>query len=361
MLPIQTTEPMFSLPPEVRPSMITELKSVRDVWKKMPTERHARLFLENAIWGGARFCPHCGSLQSRPLHGKSVRPGLYQCAERECRRQFNVTTKTPLHATKLDLRIWIAAMFLVLTSSKGISSVVMSRILGVNQKTAWKLGHAIRELMDDRDQIAGHLTGVVEVDEAFVGGKPKFKHGVTNKRGRGTGKPIALVAAARNGKARAVLIPNAQGSTMKPIMEGWIDPIAVLITDKNPSYTKIGTAFAGHLSFQHNKRQYANRKTGAHINTVEAVNAVVQRALIGVYHRLGRKHLQRYLDEILWRWNHRLPETKVRTQKSPAGKPGKTTTTIWKPIPVVEQMRGLLCVAVGRQMRRTPEWGLRWP
>jgi hypothetical protein len=148
---------------------------------------------------------------------------------------------------------------------------------------------------------------------------------------------------------------------MKPIMEGWIDPIAVLITDKNPSYTKIGTAFAGHLSFQHNKRQYANRKTGAHINTVEAVNAVVQRALIGVYHRLGRKHLQRYLDEILWRWNHRLPETKVRTQKSPAGKPGKTTTTIWKPIPVVEQMRGLLCVAVGRQMRRTPEWGLRWP
>jgi transposase-like protein len=137
---------------------------VRDVWKKMPTERHARLFLENAIWGGARFCPHCGSLHSRPLHGKSVRPGLYQCAETECRRQFTVTTKTPLHATKLDLRVWIAAMFLVLTSSKGISSVVMSRILGVNQKTAWKLGHAIRELMDDRDLIAGNLAGVVEVD-----------------------------------------------------------------------------------------------------------------------------------------------------------------------------------------------------
>ena len=90
----------------------------------------------------------------------------------------------PLHAAKLDLRTWIAAMFLVLTSSKGISSVVMSRILGVNQKTAWKLGHAIREMMDDRQGIADRLSGVVEVDEAFVGGKPKFRHGVKNKRGR---------------------------------------------------------------------------------------------------------------------------------------------------------------------------------
>lgn len=135
--------------------MITELKSVRDVWKKMPTERHARLFLEGAIWCHDRFCPHCGSLNSRPLRGVSVRPGLYQCAEKECRSQFTVTTKTPLHATKLDLRIWIAAMFLVLTSSKGISSVVMSRILGVNQKTAWKLGNAIREMMDDRQDITG--------------------------------------------------------------------------------------------------------------------------------------------------------------------------------------------------------------
>lgn len=341
--------------------MIAELKSFRDVWKKMPTQHHARLFLENAIWGDDRYCPHCGSLHSRPLRSKSVRPGLYQCAEKECRRQFTVTTKTPLHATKLDLRIWVAAMFLVLTSSKGISSVVMSRMLGVNQKTAWRLGHAIRELMDDRDRIAGRLSGVVEVDEAFVGGKPKFRHGVKNKRGCGTGKPIVLVAVARNGQARAVLIPNARGRTMKPIMQDWIDPSSVLITDKNTSYREIGATFAGHLTVQHNKRQYANKKTGAHINTAESVNAVVQRALIGVCHRLGRKHLQRYLDEIIWRWNHRVPETKARMQKFPSGPPSTHTTTTWKPIPVVDQMRGLLCGAVGREMRRTPEWGLRWP
>lgn len=256
--------------------MITELKSVRDVWRKMPTQRHARLFLENAIWGDDRFCPHCGSLNWRPLHSESVRPGLYRCVERQCRSQFTVTTRTPLHATKLDLRIWIAAMFLVLTSSKGISSVVMARLLGVNQKTAWKLGHAIRELMDDREGMAGCLSGVVEVDEAFVGGKPKFRHGVKNKRGRGTNRPIVLVAAARNGQARALLIPNAQGRTMKPIMQDWMTPASVLITDKNRSYRKVGKTFANHLTVQHNNRQYASRKTGAHINTVEVVNSVVR-------------------------------------------------------------------------------------
>lgn len=181
-------------------------------------------------------------------------------------------------------------MFLVLTSSKGISSVVMSRILGVNQKTAWKLGHAIREVMDDRHAIADRLSGAVEADEAFV-----------------------------------------------------------------------GTSSANHLSVQHNKRQYANRMTGVHINTVEAVNAVVQRALICVYHCLGRKHLQRYLDEIIWRWNHRTQEIKVRKRKSFSGSPSATTTIVWRPIPVVDQIRGLLCEAVGRQMRRTPSWDLRWP
>ncbi|SDW24831.1 IS1595 family transposase [Allgaiera indica] len=341
--------------------MITELKSVRDLWKKMPTERQARIFLEQAIWAGDRFCPHCGSLGSTRLRGDSTRAGLCQCAEKECRRQFTVTTKAPLHTTKLDLRIWIATMFFVLTSSKGISSVVMARILGVNQKTAWKLGHAIRELMDDREGIAGRLSGIVDVDEAFVGGKPKFEHGVKNKRGRGTGKPIVLVAAARNGQARAFLVPNAQGRTMGPVIKDWIDPDSVMITDKNSPNKKIGAAFAGHMTVQRNKHEYADRRTGAHINTAEAVNAVVQRALIGVYPRLVRQHLHRYLDEILRRWNHRKPTMKVRTRKSASGHASAETTTVWKPIPVVDQMRGLLRCAVGRGMRRTPVWGLRWP
>lgn len=153
--------PIFPAPSYWRAHMITELKSVRDIWKKMPSEHHGRIFLEEMIWRTGRYCPHCGSVRSVALRCHSARARLYQCSEQECRRQFTVTTKTPMHSTKLDLRLWMAAIFLVLTSSKGISSVVMSRILGVNQKTAWKLGHAIRELMDDREKISSQLSGVV--------------------------------------------------------------------------------------------------------------------------------------------------------------------------------------------------------
>jgi transposase-like protein len=213
--------------------MITELNSVRDIWKKMPSEHHGRIFLEVMIWPTGRYCPHCGSVRSAALRCQSARAGLYQCSEHECRRQFTVNTKTPMHSTKLDLRIWIAAIFLVLTSSKGISSVVMARMLGVNQKTAWKLGHAIRELMDDREGIASPLGGIVEVDESFVGGAPKFGKGVKNKRGRGTKKPIVLVAADRNGQAKATLVPNAQGATLGPIMKEWMEPQSILMTDGN--------------------------------------------------------------------------------------------------------------------------------
>jgi transposase-like protein len=135
-------------------------------------------------------------------------------------------------------------------------------------------------MMDDRQGVAGRLTGQVEIDEAFIGGKPKLRRGVLNKRGRGTSKPIALVAAARNGQARAAMLPNIQSLTMKPILEGWIDPTSVIITDKNSSYQKKGVSFANHLTVQHNTRQYANVKTGAHINMVEAVKRKGDRLVI---------------------------------------------------------------------------------
>lgn len=116
--------------------MIDRIRSIADVWRKMPGEHHACVILEGLAWPEDRFCPHCGRVQSVRVRGMSVRPGLCQCRERECRRQFIVTTKTPLHGTKLDLRVWVCAMVPVPTSSKGLSSVVMARLLGVNPKTA---------------------------------------------------------------------------------------------------------------------------------------------------------------------------------------------------------------------------------
>ena len=143
-----------------------------------------------------------------------------------------------MHSTKLDLRLWICAMFLVLTSSKGISSVVMARLLGVNQKTAWKMGHAIREMMDDRNGELMPLEDIVEVDEAYVGGAPKSLSGAYNPPGKGCGKPMVFVAASRDGQARAKVVSDDQRVTLEPVLAGWIvsDDIT-LMTDGSTSYS----------------------------------------------------------------------------------------------------------------------------
>ncbi|SFQ70269.1 ISXO2-like transposase domain-containing protein [Roseivivax halotolerans] len=112
----------------------------------------------------------------------------------------------------------------------------------------------------------------------------------------------------------------------------------------------------------HSQKEYANPETGAHVNTAEAVISQVQRALVGVYHNLARQHLQRYLDEIVWRWNHRDPVREVVKQwTTKDGVEREKSTTTWKPIPVVDQMRVLLQGAVGKQVRRSKEYGLCWP
>lgn len=265
--------------------MITELKSIPDIWRKMPSEAHARRFLERLVWPTGRYCPHCGSTASTPLRGRACRPGLYQC--RDCRLQFSVTTKTPMHATKLDLRLWVCAIFLVITSSKGISSVVMARLLGVNQKTAWKMGHAIRELMDDRDHELLPLDDIVEVDEGYVGGAPKSLSGAYHPRGKGTSKPMVFVAASRHGQARARVVPDDQITTLEPILREWVVPDrTTLMTDGGSSYPSIGKKMASHHRVIHSQQQYADPETGAHVNTADSVISQVERVLVGVYHNL---------------------------------------------------------------------------
>lgn len=152
--------------------------------ERFGNEASCRQFFETIIWPKGRRCPHCGHNKSWRL--KTARPGVYECGG--CKRQFTVTTKTPMHSTKLPLWKWLQAMYYIVNSSKGISSVVLARWLGVTQPTAWKMGHAIRELMADGPQPPRQLTGIVELDEKFIGGKPRYQEGVKHKRGRGTSK-----------------------------------------------------------------------------------------------------------------------------------------------------------------------------
>jgi transposase-like protein len=139
-------------------------------------------FFESVIWANGRMCPHCGHDRSYALRGKTSRPGTYECAR--CKKQFRVTTKTPMHSTKLPFGKWLQGMYFIANSSKGISSVVLGRWLGISQPAAWKMGHAIREMMAP----CGQLNGIVELDEKYIGGNPRPHDGHRHKRGRGTDK-----------------------------------------------------------------------------------------------------------------------------------------------------------------------------
>ena len=139
-------------------------------------------FFESVIWANGRICPHCGHNWSYALRGKTSRPETYECAR--CKKQFRVTTKTSMHSTKLPFGKWLQGMYFIANSSKGISSVVLGRWLGISQPAAWKMGHAIREMMAP----SGQLNGLVELDEKYIGGKPRPRDGKRHKRGRGTDK-----------------------------------------------------------------------------------------------------------------------------------------------------------------------------
>lgn len=316
---------------------ITELR------KQFPDEASCRQFFEMIIWASDRICPHCGHGNSWAIKGESARAGLYECAG--CGLQFTVTTKTPMHSTKLPLWTWLLAMYLISSSSKGISSVILGSLIGTRQKTAWKLGHAIRAMMALVPTELPRLMGIVELDEKYLGGRPRFQKGVKHKGGKGTSKQCIAVAVEREGSVKATLVPHDGESALRPFVEAAVDPAAYLMSDHNHAYTRIAESFAGHSAVNHGDREYVRGEV--HNNTAESYNAILERALVGVFHYMSKEHMQRYVDEAAFRWNQRIPE--VRHTK--AGK----EKVVMKPLPVIEKIKNLLRVALNVQIRWTPE------
>lgn len=165
-------------------STLAGVKTVDDMVRAFADEERCRRLMESMIWPTGRICPACGYRHSIALAGRDMgrraRPGLYQCSNGHCRFQFTVTTRTPLHSTKLPLGTWLKALWLTLHSDKGLSSVRLAEALGVSQPTAWRMGHALRLMMARETQ----LDGTVEIDEFYLGGRPR-KHGDSPPVGRG--------------------------------------------------------------------------------------------------------------------------------------------------------------------------------
>jgi transposase-like protein len=293
------------------------------------SEGEAREHIEKLMWpDGQPVCRHCGSVNAYKMQGTTCRPGLCRC--RDCKKQFTVTVGTIFEDSHIPLAKWIKAFHLLATSKKGFSALQLMRNLGLGSyRTAWFMFHRVREAMRF-EPMAGMLKGTVEVDETFVGGRPRKEFpGQTFKRGRGTKKAIVQVLVERGGNAYSTPIPNLTGNVVKgPIRHG-VDPSATIMTDENPSYKGIGAEFAGgHGVVKHNIGEYANGDIST--NQAESFFALLKRGHYGVYHKMSKKHLHRYSTEFNFRWNGRKMTDVERRDLAVAGAEGKRLT--YKPI-----------------------------
>ncbi|MBK1668167.1 IS1595 family transposase [Rhodovibrio sodomensis] len=342
------------------------VRTAADAMVAFSDEVECRRILEAMVWPQGRFCPFCGSLNSAPIAGrdlgKKARPGLYQCAERECRGQFTVTTHTPLHSTKLKLSIWLQAIWLSLQTDKGMSSPRLAELVGVTQTTAWRMGHVIRLLMAPGDEL---LDGRVEADEVMVGGKPRRDpsdpDARRNKQGHTTKRPVlvavqrpeALAIGGPPGRAVARPLTGLSAAALHPVISTVVAATAALMTDQHGAFAVVGRDYADHQSVNHGQLEYV--RGDIHVNSAEGFNDRVRRTVAGVFHHISQKHAERYLDEVAFRWNQRICiGTAIRTSRK--GTP-KVRAQYDRLLPVT-QMRALFAHAFGRQMRRTPEGSL---
>ena len=293
-------------------------------------EDAARAFLESKRWPNGPICPHCAceqvyKLTAKPGSKRPVRPGVYKC--KDCRQQFTVRIGTIFEESKIPLSKWLAAIHLMTSSKKGVSSHQISRELGITVKSAWFLTMRIREAMR-QEPLAGMLKGTVEVDESYIGPrKPRYKG--TSKPGRGTPKKPILALVERGGKVVAHPIAGPDSVTLKDAVRKTVDPSAAIVTDEWPAYRGLGKEFAGgHHSVNHGRKEYVRYSKDGSVtyvstNTAESYFALFKRGFVGTFHQLSHKHLARYLNEFSFRWCHRKGTDGERMVKAIKGAEGK--------------------------------------
>lgn len=288
------------------------------------TEEEARDYLEEIRWPDGPVCPHCGCFENiGKLEGKSHRPGLYKCYESECRKQFTVTVGTVMHRSKIPLHKWVLAFHLMCSSKKGISAKQLERNLDLGSyRTAWHMAHRIRAAMKE-EPLAGMLEGDVEVDETYVGGKPRYKG--QSKRGRGTSKTAVMALVERDGDAKAKPVERLTADKLQGEVRANVDPSSRVITDDLSSYRGLEDHYeGGHAVIKHSEGEYVAGDVST--NTAESFFALFKRGINGAFHHVSDRHLWQYCDEFSFRWNYRDVADGERVEAAIRGAEGKRLT-----------------------------------
>lgn len=248
-------------------------------------------YLEQIRWPDGVECPKCESDRITRIKGGHK----FHC--NSCGYQFTVTAGTILHDTHLPLRKWFVALYLMIESKKGMSANQLKRTLKVAYKTAWYLCHRIRAAMAELN--AEQLSGTVEVDETLIGGKVSGM----GRAYRGN-KTMVIGVIQRKGKVRLKVIDGADKKTLhKFIKDHTADDTELIITDEWPAYKGIADKNTKHETVNHSEEEWV--RGDIHTNTIEGVWSLLNRSVVGTYHKLSAKHLDAYLNELEWRHNNR--------------------------------------------------------
>lgn len=273
--------------------------NIVQIYKKFPTQEHCLEYLEQVRWNGQPKCPYCKSEKFSNMKNEY----RYHC--NTCNTSFSVTVGTIFHRTHLDLQKWFLALSIVLNARKGISARQLSRDLEVNKNTAWSMGMRIRKAMLSDGKL---LMGVVEMDETYVGGKPRKgnkKENGSNKRGRGTRKTPIVGIIQRDGDVKARVSKKLDSKKLSTLIRRNVSiKDSVLITDEYRGYSPI-SKFIKHKVINHTF-EYVNNDI--HTNNIESFWAILKRGIVGQYHKVSVRYLQRYIDEFAYRFNNRKNE-----------------------------------------------------
>jgi len=288
-------------------------------------------YLESLRWPDGPTCPHCGVVDKKHYRLKSETRKLWKC--RACRKQFTVTIGSIFEGSHIPLNKWLLAFYLLCSSKKGMSAHQLHRMLGVTYKSAWFMAHRIRYAMS-QPAFQKRLQGVVEVDETYIGGKPRRsnvrQYGPLDptkpdkrRTGRGTDKTPVVALVERGGIARAERVANVTGRELKGAIRRHVDPGATLMTDAYSAYRGLDKEFERHEIINH-LDEYVRGEV--HTNTAESFFAILKRGIDGVYHHVSEAHLGRYLDEFTFRYNNRVAtgvNDAERTRRALLGAEGK--------------------------------------